>query len=136
MKKYLLLLFAFAFMLACNNDTKEKKEGTATEGKKDETADLSNNPVYQKGIELIANNDCMTCHNLKGEERIQGPAYWEVAERYKDRPDTIVDYLARKIIAGGSGNWPETAPYLMTPHPGLSEEDAKAMVKFIFLIKK
>ena len=47
--------------------------------------------------------------------------------------DTAVDYLAKKIITGGSGVWGEI---MMAPHPSLSEEDAKTLARYILLMKK
>ncbi len=132
MKKYLLASFILAAIVACNsNDKGENKNGSATEEKKDD-ADLSNNPIYQKGVDLVAGNGCLTCHRV--DEKIQGPTYREVAGRYAGRPDTIITYLANKIIKGGSGNWGEMP--VMTPHPTLSKDDAEAMVKYILLLKK
>lgn len=39
-----------------------------------------------------------------------------------------VDLLAKKIISGGSGVWGEIP---MTPHPGVTEEDAKKMAMYV-----
>jgi cytochrome c len=125
MKKISILLFAATVLFACNsNESKSEK--------KDDAADITKNPDYQKGVELITKNDCLTCHRV--DEKIQGPSYRDVANKYGSMPDTIVAYLAKKIIAGGSGNWAESP--LMTPHPSLPEDDAKAMVKYILLLKK
>jgi cytochrome c len=41
--------------------------------------------------------------------------------------------LAEKIIKGGKGNWGDV---MMTPHANVSQEDAEAMVKYIFTLKK
>jgi cytochrome c len=41
--------------------------------------------------------------------------------------------LASKIIKGGSGVW---GAIPMTPHPQISEDDAKQMVKYVLLLKK
>src|SRR3954447_656160 len=54
------------------------------------------------GADLIAKSDCGTCH--KEQQKIVGPSFAEVAEKYKDKGDAIVDTLANKIIKGGSGN--------------------------------
>ncbi|PAW93828.1 hypothetical protein CKK33_10110 [Mucilaginibacter sp. MD40] len=80
-----------------------------------------------KGEALMANNDCNTCHNAQS--KVIGPALVDIAKKYKE---SDVDMLAKKVIAGGSGNW-GTVP--MTAHPDLSMDDAKAMVKYILTIK-
>ncbi|MBS1531582.1 MAG: c-type cytochrome [Bacteroidetes bacterium] len=84
-----------------------------------------------KGAQLIAGADCATCH--KEQQKIVGPAFADVAEKYKSAPAGIVDTLANKIIKGGSGHWGTTP---MTPHPALSMDDAKTIVKYILTIKK
>ena len=91
--------------------------------------DLSSNPDYQKGLALIASNDCLTCHKV--DEKVTGPAYREVANKYENT-DANVKMLAQKVIKGGSGNWGNAA---MTPHPALSEADAEQMVKYVLLLR-
>jgi cytochrome c len=132
MKKIFIVLAAFAALIACNSG----EPGTVKEEKKDTVAAdpnaLSSNPIYQKGLELEANSDCKTCHNI--DTRLQGPSYQEIASKYAGMPDTIVSYLAGKIIKGGTGVW--DIPIQMTPHPSMSQEDAETLVKFIFLYEK
>lgn len=132
MKLVLIVIVACAMMTGCggNDSTKtaEKKEDTT---KADATADLSSNPDYQKGLAIEAASDCATCHKI--DEKVQGPAYQDIAKKYAGLPDTIVTHLAHKIISGGTGVWGEI---LMIPHPQLSQADAEAAVKYILLLKK
>ncbi|MFI5130217.1 MAG: c-type cytochrome [Chitinophagales bacterium] len=134
MKKFIVISFAFLALAACgggdSKESKDDKKDNGTEEKKENT-DLSSNPDYQKGLELIIKNDCLGCHKV--DEKIQGPTYRDVANKYASMPDTIIGHLAKKIISGGAGVWADFP--LMTPHPALSEEDAKAMVKYILLLK-
>jgi len=116
---------AMSWLVACNSGG--AKDDTSTKG----TTDNTTNPDYQKGLELVAQNKCMTCHLI--DEKLTGPAYREVAKKYTGMPDTIVSHLASKVISGGSGVW---GPIMMTPHPDLSKEDAEAMVKYILLLNK
>lgn len=126
MKKILLPAIALVFLAACgSNSAKEKGETTES------TNDISQNPDYQKGLALVSKNDCFTCHKI--DDPLTGPKYRDVANKYANTSDTIVQYLAQKIIHGGSGNWGEVP---MTPHPGVSQADAEAMVKYILLLKK
>ncbi|MBS1524084.1 MAG: c-type cytochrome [Bacteroidetes bacterium] len=83
------------------------------------------------GAQLLSKYDCLTCH--KEQEKVVGPAYADVAAKYKSAPSGIVDTLANKVIKGGSGNWGTTP---MTPHPAVSMDEARAMVKYILSIKK
>ena len=96
----------------------------------DSTDDYTQSPVYKKGVQLIATNDCLTCHTV--DKAVTGPSYKDVAQKYPN-DDASVDLLAEKIVKGGKGNWGQIP---MTPHPQLSLDDAKAMVQYIFLFKK
>jgi len=86
-------------------------------------------PEGGKGGKLIAASDCGGCH--REGEKLLGPAYVAVAEKYPDTQANI-DMLAKKVITGGKGNWGEIA---MTPHPDLKEADAKEMVTYILSLK-
>ncbi len=114
-------------IVACSNNTNNSGNGdTATASS---TNDITTNPDYQKGLALIATNDCLTCHKV--DEKVTGPAYRDVANKY-DNTDANIKMLADKVIKGGSGNW-GTIP--MTPHPSLAEADAEQMVKYILLLR-
>ncbi len=131
MKKILALFILTASIAACGNE--EKKETTNTQttaASSPETTNLSSNPDYQKGLELIGKSDCLTCHKVK--DKLIGPSYAEVAAKYENTEATI-NLLAGKIIKGGKGVWGEVP---MTPHPQISEADATQMVKYIMLLKK
>ena len=131
MKKLILPALLVSLLVACGGGGETKKE---EEKPAEETApvnDLSSNPVYTKGLELIGQSDCLTCHKVN--EASTGPAYALVAEKYKDAADTTITRIAGKIISGGSGIW-GTVP--MTPHPQISQADAEQMVKYVLLLKK
>lgn len=81
-----------------------------------------------EGLALIEGADCLTCHKI--ETRVVGPSYQEVAEKYTEAD---MDMLATKIIDGGKGNWGEIP---MTPHAGMSRENAIKMVEYILTLKK
>jgi len=83
------------------------------------------------GALLIGKSDCGTCH--KEQEKIVGPAFADVAEKYKGKGDAIVDTLANKIIKGGSGNWGTTP---MVAHASIGLDDARTMAKYILSLKK
>lgn len=74
---------------------------------------------------LISNSDCSVCHKIK--EVVVGPSYEQIARKYMIEKD-IIPKLVDKIIEGGSGVWGES---IMTPHPELSREETKLMVKYI-----
>ncbi len=128
MKMKWIILSAIAVFVSCG-ESAPNEEAVADEIAKTETVDLSTNPDYVKGVELIGKSDCLTCHKL--EEKLIGPSYKEVATKYDNTPENI-KLLAGKIITGGKGVWGEVE---MTAHPDLSQEDAEALVKYIFLQK-
>jgi len=138
--RFLAPVVLSAVMLAsCGGGSNEGK----TEEKKDEAAAAtSETPVdnsmvsagaaeaaASKGAALIEQKDCKTCHKI--DTKLVGPGYKEVAAKY-EATDANIEKLADKVIAGGSGNWGEVA---MTPHPDLSKEDAKEMVKYVLSLK-
>jgi len=131
MKRVLIVTVALTMLAACGGNetgkTTEKKEDTT----KTASADPSANPDYQKGLAVEASSDCATCHKI--DEKVQGPAYQDIAKKYAGFPDTIVTHLAKKIISGGTGVWGDI---VMIPHPQLSQADAEAAVKYILLLKK
>ncbi|UAY56462.1 c-type cytochrome [Arachidicoccus terrestris] len=134
MKKYWVALSAVCLLaVACgSNSNSEKPETTPPAAESHESAanDISKDPNYQKGLKLVAQNDCLTCHKVSGQST--GPSYEEVANKYTN-DETTINMLAQKIIDGGSGHW-GTVP--MTAHPTLKPEDAKQMVKYVLLLGK
>ena len=136
MKKIALLFAISALIYACggNESRQENKESQSAAPQEESTPaetddDLSSNPDYQKGLELIANADCLTCHKV--DEKSVGPAYREVAAKYEST-EANISTLADKIIHGGQGVWGSVP---MTPHPDLSKADAEQMVKYVLLLK-
>jgi len=132
MKKTILVLGIVAAMVGCgSNDDKKAGNQNADGGNAaSQTTDVSQHPDYKKGLALIGQSDCLTCHKVS--EKVVGPSYQEVADRYAGQPGAE-DSLANKIIHGGAGNWGQVP---MTPHPNLSHDDAVAMVKYILLLKQ
>lgn len=132
MKKLLLPALLVGLLVACGGGEETKTEETPAETTVEPAKeDLSKNPDYVKGLELVGQSDCLTCHKVN--EESTGPAYAKVAEKYAGAADTTITRLANKIIAGGAGTW-GTVP--MTPHPTVSEADAIQMVKYVLLLKQ
>ncbi|RZA03445.1 MAG: c-type cytochrome [Sphingobacteriaceae bacterium] len=92
---------------------------TTTVSKKPSAADI------EAGKALLAKSDCLACHKV--DTKVVGPAYNDVAKKYP-ASEANYDMLAKKIIAGGSGNWGTMA---MSPHPTLTPADAKKMAQYI-----
>jgi cytochrome c len=138
MKKTIFILGCYVLaMAACaspeeraaaNNKTETATEPTASSA---ETAPTAPAPeVKGEGEKLIAKMDCIGCHNKV--QKVIGPAYVDIAAKYPLN-DENVNHLADKVISGGKGVWGEIP---MTPHDGLSKDDAKKMVSYILSLKK
>src|SRR6185436_7974799 len=66
---------------------------------------------------LMKTYDCMNCHGI--DKRIVGPAFAEVAAKYKGVGGAEAK-LMEKVRNGGSGAW---GPVPMPPNPKLSDAD-------------
>jgi len=80
-------------------------------------------------IELAKANGCLSCH--ASNEKIVGPAYTTVAERYKDDKDAVAT-LAQSIQYGSKGKWGRIP---MPPHPSMSAADIKTLAQWVMTIK-
>ncbi len=133
MKKILFTSAIALTLIACGGAGTENKEAVKEQSKeevKTEAAtDPSANPDYENGLVLIAQSDCLTCHKV--DEKLIGPTYREVANKYENT-EANVKLLAEKVIKGGTGVWGQVA---MTPHPAISQADAEAMIKYVLLLK-
>jgi cytochrome c len=130
LKKYLVAMALVVFIGACSSNNASDKKTDAPAVAAAPANDLSSNPDYQKGVELIAKSDCLTCH--KTDSKLIGPAYKDVAAKYENT-EANVDMLAGKIIKGGTGVWGQIP---MTPHAAMTEADAKALAKYVLLLRK
>ena len=70
---------------------------------------------------------CMACHTK--DKKLVGPAFKEIAAKYKGQGDAVA-VLSAKIRSGGTGNWGQIP---MPPHPAdkISDADLKAAVEWI-----
>jgi cytochrome c len=75
--------------------------------------------------ELAQKKNCMACHAV--DKKIVGPAYKDVAAKYKGQKDAEAK-LADKIIKGGSGVW---GPVPMPANTQVSPDEAKQLAKWV-----
>jgi cytochrome c len=128
-----LVLSTTLFMAACGNNAGQAKPGE-TKDTSSSTAAPAATTAADKGLELIGSNDCTACHSIRvGQGPNTGPAYEDVAAKYAHAGDTIVNHLIKKIQTGGTGVWGSN---IMTPHPGVKEDDIRTMVNYILSLKK
>ena len=75
---------------------------------------------------LAKKHNCTSCHTM--DKKLVGPAYIDVAKKYKGQADAEAKLIA-KVAKGGSGAW-GTMP--MPPNaPKVPEADIKELVKFV-----
>lgn len=132
MKKFLVGCSLVIFISACGggaSSDKASEDSAKNAAMQPQKQDVTENPDYVKGLDLIAKSDCLVCHKV--DEKLTGPAYRDVANKYTN-DQANVEMLAKKVIAGGSGVWGAT---MMTPHPGISTDDAQSMVKYVLLLR-
>ena len=83
---------------------------------------VSSQAFAQIDQDLAMQSGCLACH--KQSEKVIGPSYDEVYEKYKD-DDGAVEYLITKVTQGGSGVWGEVS---MTPNAHVPAEDIETLV--------
>ena len=79
--------------------------------------------------QLLKDKACLTCHQL--DKKVVGPAYKDVAAKYKARKDAEA-YLVGKIKGGSTGVW---GPIPMPPNGTVNDDEAKTLAKFILNVK-
>ena len=79
--------------------------------------------------QLLKDKACLACHQV--DKKVVGPAYKDVAAKYKARKDAEA-YLASKIKGGSTGVW---GPIPMPPNAGVNDEEAKTLAKFVMTLK-
>ena len=77
-----------------------------------------------KAKALAQSKNCLACHAV--DKKLVGPAYVEIAKKYKGNKDAG-GVLIKKVINGGGGVW-GTIP--MPPNP-VKEDEAKLLVEWI-----
>jgi len=73
----------------------------------------------------MSKSTCLLCHTSKN--KLIGPSFDLIADRYKATPD-VIEALANKVISGSTGTWGEL---IMPTHPDLKIEEVKKMVSWI-----
>jgi cytochrome c5 len=79
---------------------------------------------------MMQKDGCSACHAV--DKKIVGPAYQDVAAKYKGDKDSVTK-LVQKVKAGGSGAW---GPVPMPANAQVPEADIKALVTWILTLKK
>lgn len=84
-------------------------------------------PVAQANLQLAQKGTCMGCHTV--EKAMVGPAYKDVAAKYKGQKDAAAK-LAEKVRKGGQGVW-GTIPMAPVGADKLSDDELKTVIEWI-----
>lgn len=77
-------------------------------------------------VDLAQKSGCLACHGV--DKKILGPAYKDVAAKYKGNKEAEAKLIA-KVKAGGSGVW---GPMPMPANsPRVSDADITTLVKWV-----
>lgn len=90
----------------------------------------NSNIKYAETVKYYATLDCSACHSV--DTKSIGPSLKEVAKKY-GKDENAKEYLADKIIKGGSGQW---GSYPMPPHPDLPIYKAREIADYILSLDK
>jgi cytochrome c len=82
-------------------------------------------PTAWASEELARKHNCLACHAL--DKEVVGPAYQDVARRYKGRKDAEAT-VAANIRKGGVGKWGQVP---MPAQTTLSDADTQALARWI-----
>ena len=78
------------------------------------------------GLALLKQSDCFNCH--APEQKIVGPAFIEIADRYRAQPEAL-EASVQRVIKGSNGQWSEVP---MLPHEALNPDQVRMMVRYIY----
>ena len=80
-------------------------------------------------VELATKSGCLACHAV--DHKVIGPAYKDVAAKYKGDA-TAATKLYAKVKAGGGGVWGQIP---MPPNAQVSDKDIKTIVDWVLTQK-
>lgn len=78
-----------------------------------------------KGLTLLRNSDCFTCHASKN--KLIGPSFELLAKRYPFNKYSL-DHLTKNVVSGTKGTWGTVA---MPAHSGNKTEEVREMISWI-----
>ncbi len=79
---------------------------------------------------MMKKDGCAACHSV--DKKVIGPAYVEVAAKYKGDKDALAK-LSEKVKKGGVGVWGQIP---MPPNVQVPDADIKELVTWILSLKK
>jgi cytochrome c len=74
---------------------------------------------------------CVGCHKV--DTKLVGPAFKDVAVKYKTRADAV-PYLMGRVRQGGPGNW-GVVPMMANDVTRISDADLKSLIEWVLKVK-
>jgi cytochrome c len=93
------------------------------------TRDDGKEEASHPGLNLMRQSDCFNCHSIQ--TKIVGPAYLDVANKYRDTPGAL-EASVQRVIKGSTGVW-GNAP--MLPHESFTTDQVHLMVQWVLSLK-
>lgn len=123
-----VLFLSILLIQSCGGTGNKQEEESNNEINEIENVKEDDEELEKKpsGLALIESSDCSACH--MNNEKLVGPSYKQIAERYSENYEDEKSNLISSVIKGGNGKWGEVP---MTPHPQHTEEEVMLMVDFI-----
>ena len=88
----------------------------------------ANGANAQEARALLQKHNCTICHAT--EEAGAGPAFVDIAEKYKGNPKAAA--ILRAVVKNGKHGG---GPWHMPPSPEVTDADAEIMVRYILSLK-
>ena len=80
-----------------------------------------------EALPLLKKSNCLLCHSI--EKKVVGPAYKDVAAKYRGQPDAEAKLFA-KVTTGGKGVWGSTA----MPPQMANRDDIRSLIRFVLAL--
>jgi cytochrome c len=85
-------------------------------------------PVDPAMLALADESRCLMCHDV--EVKVRGPAWRDVAKRYRGKPE-VEEVLVEKVYTGGGGVWGND---YMSSNKRAGKENIRILVKWILTL--
>ena len=85
-------------------------------------------PEQAAMLELADRSRCLTCHDV--DETVRGPAWRDVAKRYRGQPD-VEERLVKKVYEGGGGAWGDDT---MSSNKRAGMDNIRTLVRWILAL--
>jgi len=116
------------------NSVSNTETGITTSTPQSESQTASTSTAHEESLSLARKSGCLACHAI--DKKIVGPAWKDVAKRYKGDSDAKAR-LITKVSKGGSGNWKDVVGSAAMPpySPRVSNDNIAKLVEFVLSLE-